>query len=293
MSPIANPNLQNDSDYERIARAIAFVRENHLSQPDLATVARQVHLSQHHFQKVFTRWVGISPKKFLQYLTIEYAKSKLAETQNLFDLAIDAGLSGSGRLHELFVTIEAMSPGEFKAAGKDLQIRYGIHPTPFGQAAIATTDRGICKLSFLGDRAPTEAEQLLQREWSQAEIVYDRQSTQAIADSIFDLGQLGQQKPLTLLVKGTNFQLQVWRALLKIPFGSLATYQTIANAIDRPTATRAIGNAVGHNPIAYLIPCHRVIRASGALSGYRWGVDRKAALLGWEAAQLSKIEETA
>jgi AraC family transcriptional regulator, regulatory protein of adaptative response / methylated-DNA-[protein]-cysteine methyltransferase len=280
-----NARIFDSEDYNRIARAIAFMRQHHLSQPDLATIARQIGLSEYHFQRLFTQWAGISPKRFLQYLTVEYAKSKIDRTKNLLDLTLDVGLSSPGRLHDLFVSLEAMSPGEFKAGGAGLQIRYGIHDTLFGKAAIATTTRGICNLFFLDATNELTAEQLLQHSWPNAKIICDAGATRSLHNLIFNRTSLGEQKPLTLLVKGTNFQIQVWRALLQIPFGEIATYQTIANKIDRPTATRAVGNAIGNNPISYLIPCHRVIRESGELGGYRWGLERKTAMLSWEASR--------
>lgn len=271
-------------DYDRMAQAISFMRKNHLNQPDLATIAEQVHLSEYHFQRLFTRWAGISPKRFLQYLTVEYAKSKIAETRSLLDLTMEAGLSSPGRLHDLFVNLEAMSPGEFKAGGAGLEIWYGIHDSPFGQVLIATTARGVCNLSFLDGQA--QVAESLQQEWQNAEIKRNEQVTQEICDRIFHPNSFTNDQPLVLLVKGTNFQIQIWKALLKIPFGGMTTYQTLATALGRPTAARAVGNAVGKNPIGFLIPCHRVIRESGELGGYRWGLDRKTAILGWEAATL-------
>lgn len=278
-------NSTHDSEtYERIAKAIAFMRQNHLNQPDLTTLAHQVHLSEYHFQKLFTRWVGISPKRFLQYLTVEYAKSKIAETASLLDLTVDSGLSSPGRLHDLFVKLEAMSPGELKAGGKGLQIEYGIHPTPFGECLIATTARGICNLHFLDTTSKDTAEHMLCSEWSNADITRDQQATKEICDRVFE-PVAANSKPLILFVKGTNFQIQVWRALLRVPFGGITTYQGLAEAMGCPTAARAVGNALGRNPIGYLIPCHRVIRESGELGGFRWGLDRKTVLLGWEASQ--------
>lgn len=276
----------DSEDYDRIAQAIAFIRQHHLSQPDLATVAQQIGLSESHFQRLFTQWAGISPKRFSQYLTIEYAKSKINQTRSLLDLALETGLSGSGRLHDLFVNLEAMSPGEFKAGGAGLQVRYGIHDTLFGKALIATTTRGVCNLHFV-DQTDVTAEQILRQSWPNAEIIHDATTTQSLHDLIFDSSIAKDQKPLTLLVKGTNFQIQVWRALLKVPPGGMTTYRTVAEMIDRPTATRAVGNAAGSNPIGYLIPCHRVIRESGELGGYRWGLERKTAILGWEASRVN------
>ncbi|WP_445246039.1 methylated-DNA--[protein]-cysteine S-methyltransferase, partial [Microcoleus sp. OTE_8_concoct_300] len=254
-----------------------------LDQPDLAAVAQHISLSEYHFQRMFTQWAGISPKRFLQYLTVEYAKSKIAETKSLLDLTSDIGLSSPGRLHDLFVNLEAMSPGEFKTGGSGLQIVCGIHDTPFGKALIATTSRGICNLRFLDGTDEQTAAQMLRNVWLNAEVICDRETTQPVCDTIFDRATLSR-KPIALLVKGTNFQVQVWRALLRIPFAGITTYQTIAETIGNPTAARAVGNAVGNNPIAYLIPCHRVIRASGELGGYRWGLERKTVILSWEAS---------
>lgn len=270
--------------YECIAKAIAFIRQNHLHQPDLEVVAQHVHLSEYHFQRLFTKWAGISPKRFLQYLTVEYAKTKIKATKSLLDLSGDVGLSSPGRLHDLFVNLEAMSPGEFKAGGAGLKIWYGVHATPFGECLIATTSRGICNLDFLDATVSQTVNQTdesrLRSEWPRAEIIYDRQFTKEICDRIF---QPTNSPALAVCVKGTNFQIQVWRALLRVPFGGIATYQGLAESINRPTAARAVGNAAGRNPVGYLIPCHRVIRESGEMGGYRWGLERKTALLGWEA----------
>lgn len=273
----------DSATYERMAQAIAFMRQHHRRQPDLKTIAQAVHLSEHHFQRVFTQWAGISPKRFLQYLTVEYAKGKIAETANLLSLTAEAGLSSPGRLHDLFVSLEAMSPGEYKAAGAGLRIRYGLQATPFGQCLIASTDRGLCTLQFVEAEArPAAVEARLREQWPAADLVWDPATTAGLSDRIFQPGQ-STPDPLVLHVKGTNFQIQVWRALLTIPFAGMTTYQGLATAIGRPTAARAIGNAVGRNPIGYLIPCHRVIRGSGELGGYRWGLARKTAMLGWEA----------
>ena len=271
-------------NYQRIARAIAFISQHHQSQPDLITVSRHIGLSEYHFQKLFTQWAGISPKRFLQYLTLEYAKSKIACTKSLLDLTLEVGLSSPGRLHDLFVNIEAMSPNEYKTGGKGLKIYYGVHDTTFGKTLIATTARGVCNLHFLDSADEQLPEQIMTQLWSNAEIIHDDRTTKSLSDRIFN-SVAREQKPLTLLVKGTNFQIQVWRALLKIPFGAITTYQTIAEAIDRPTAARAVGSAIGKNPIGYLIPCHRVILGSGKPGGYRWGIERKNALLGWEASR--------
>lgn len=280
-------NIDDLDSYKLIAKAIAFIRQNHRQQPDLAEIAQHVHLSEYHFQRLFSKWAGISPKRFLQYLTVEYAKSKIAETKNLLELTGDVGLSSAGRLHDLFVNLEAMSPQEFKTGGAGLQICYGIHETMFGDCLIATTARGICNLYFLDGMDDRAAALMLRKEWSKAEIISDRQITQPICDRLFSyLPNLNTAKrlPLNLYVKGTNFQIQVWRALLQIPFGGVTTYQGLGRSLGRLNAARAIGNAVGSNPISFIIPCHRVIRESGELGGYRWGLERKMAILGWEAS---------
>lgn len=284
-------DLEDSATYERMAEAIAFMRQHHRSQPDLKTIAQSVHLSEYHFQRVFTQWAGISPKRFLQYLTVEYAKGRIAETANLLTLTAEAGLSSPGRLHDLFVSLEAMSPGEYKAAGAGLRIRYGLYETPFGQCLIARTDRGICNLQFVEvDTRSASVEARLRDQWPAAVLVWDPAATAELSDLIFQPRQSTVRRPLVLHVKGTNFQIQVWRALLTIPFGGMTTYQGLATEIGRPTAARAIGNAVGRNPIGYLIPCHRVIRGSGELGGYRWGLARKTAMLGWEASHYQQGE---
>ncbi|WP_040696855.1 methylated-DNA--[protein]-cysteine S-methyltransferase [Nodosilinea nodulosa] len=290
MKPLTEAVPDNDETYRQIAEAIAFLRQNHLEQPDLATVARHVHLSEYHFQRLFTQWAGISPKRFLQNLTADYAKAKIAATKSLLELADDVGLSGPGRLHDLFVTLEAMSPGEFKAGGAGLEIRYGVHSTPFGPCLLAQTARGICNLHFLEQADMAAAAHLLETEWPGATLVADQGGTAAACGSLRERFAnpsfaADAAHPLVLAVKGTNFQIQVWRALLRIPLGGLTTYQGLAAAIGRPTAARAVGNAVGRNPVGYLIPCHRVIRESGEWGGYRWGLERKTLLLGWEAGQ--------
>lgn len=279
-------NIASEKDtYDRISNAIAFIRQHHLEQPNLSTIAQHVNLSDYHFQRLFTQWAGISPKRFLQYLTLDYAKSKIDQSQNLLALTAESGLSSPGRLHDLFVTLEAMSPGEYRAGGAGLNIHYGIHETPFGYCLIALTSRGICNIQFLHNADEQTALQQLQADWPQAKITREQTATEKVCNQIF---HTSRSSLLTLHLKGTNFQIQVWQALLRIPLGELTTYQGLATAIGKPTAARAIGNAVGRNPIAYLIPCHRVIRGTGELGGYRWGCDRKAALLGWEASQISQ-----
>lgn len=290
MKPLIEATAYDSETYERIAKALAFMRQYHLNQPDLETIAQHVHLSEYHFQRLFTKWAGISPKRFLQYLTVEYAKSKIIETKSLLELTLNAGLSSPGRLHDLFVKLEAMSPGEFKARGAGLQIWYGIHETPFGRSLIATTARGICNLHFLNVIDEKTAEHHFCTEWANAEIRRDQQATREISDRIFQ-PVAANSSPLVLYVKGTNFQIQVWRALLRVPFGGITTYQGLAESMGRPTAARAIGNALGSNQVGYLIPCHRVIRESGEMGGYRWGLERKAVLLGWEASRNQNLQD--
>ena len=274
-------------DYERIGRAIAYLRRHAHDQPDLAAAARHVNLSEHHFQRLFTRWAGVSPKRFVQYLTVEHAKSRLARSGGVLDLAGAVGLSGPGRLHDLFVTLEAMSPGEYRAGGAGLAIRYCVHESPFGPALLALTARGVCGLRFVeGSR---DGAAWLHREWPGADLRHDEAGTAPVVDRIFQPLAAGTARPLALLVKGSNFQIKVWHALLELPLGSLTSYGQIAARIGAPGSARAVGGAVGANPIAWLIPCHRVIRETGLLGGYRWGPDRKAAMLGWEAARSAQV----
>lgn len=275
-----NENLkQLSEDYARIERAIIFIEEHHVEQPSLEKIAGSIGLSEYHFQRLFTRWAGVSPKRFLQYLTKESAKELLDRTENMLDATHQSGLSSLGRLHDLFVTAEAVSPGEYKSRGEGITIRYGLHPTPFGKCLIATTDRGICHLGFVQQNEGDAIDNLVE-EWQQAKMIEDNRSTSALVEPIFDLGRRGRQFHVHL--RGTNFQLKVWEALLQIPAGRVTTYEGIAERIGRPTASRAVGNAIGHNPIAVLIPCHRVIRKVGDFGNYRYGTPRKKALLARE-----------
>ena len=279
---------QNHSQgYQRIGAALEWLAANAEAQPSLAEIAAAVGLSEHHFQRLFTRRVGISPKRFLQFISLERAKRSLEASASVLDAAFDAGLSGPGRLHDLFVTYEAVTPGEYKARGAGLTIRYGFHDTAFGECLIMTTERGICGLSFtVGDRREARLKMQLAG-WENAEVVADADATGAQAMRIFsDLGGIqADGPPLRLLLRGTRFQIKVWEALLRIPYGALVSYQDIARHIGHPKAVRAVGSANGRNPIAYLIPCHRVIRKSGLLGGYGGGPGRKLAMIGWEAAQ--------
>lgn len=279
-------------DYIRIESALNFLSERAESQPTLADVAEHVGLSEHHLQRLFTRWAGISPKRFLQFQTIETAKSLLRESRSVLDTTYSTGLSSGGRLHDLFITLEAVTPGEYKTGGAGLRIARGFHESPFGECLMATTERGICGLSFVvnGDRDAAIAE--LSERWPGATFVDDQRGTRAVADRVFAAwnGTWSSKDgapapaPLSLLVRGTNFQVRVWEALLRIPPGAVSTYEEVASAIGQSTATRAVASAVARNPVAFLIPCHRVIRKSGAFGEYHWGATRKVAMLMRERA---------
>ncbi|MFQ5745294.1 MAG: bifunctional helix-turn-helix domain-containing protein/methylated-DNA--[protein]-cysteine S-methyltransferase [Acidobacteriota bacterium] len=274
------------ADYCRVEAAIRYLECNFTSQPSLAEVAEHVGLSSSYFQRLFKRWAGVSPKRFLQFLTVEYAKDLLRGSETVLGATYEAGLSGAGRLHDLFVRVEAVTPGEYRSEGGGLEIRYGFHPTPFGSCLLAVTERGICRLEFPGEQERRARVEALERCWRRAVIRRDPVATAPFVDRIFgaagvDNGEGG----LEILLRGTNFQIQVWRALLLIPEGRVVSYGDIGRFIGRPAASRAVGAAVGANPIAFLIPCHRVIRRVGAFGGYRWGGARKKAMLGWEAAR--------
>ena len=275
-----NPS-QSSEDYLRIEQAILYLENHYKDQPELVDVAANIGLSEYHFQRLFTRWAGVSPKRFLQFLTKEGAKDLLNRSENLLDTTHQVGLSSLGRLHDLFVTAEAVTPGEYKSHGAGVTIHYGIHPTPFGKCLIATTERGICHLSFVQMSEGDAIDQLVS-DWKQATMVEDYRSTIPLIEPIFDLRYSHRGKPLHVHLRGTNFQLKVWEALLQIPAGEVTTYAGIASRIGKPNAARAVGTAIGHNPIAVLIPCHRVIRKVGEFGNYRYGALRKKALLARE-----------
>jgi AraC family transcriptional regulator of adaptative response/methylated-DNA-[protein]-cysteine methyltransferase len=281
---------QLSQDYERIERAIYFLETNYRDQPTLKEMAQYVNLSEYHFQRLFTRWAGISPKRFLQYLTKERAKQLLSDAEDLLSTSYESGLSGPGRLHDLLVTCEAVTPGEYKGRGQGLTIRYGFHSSPFGKCLVAITERGICDLMFGqdGDQQGSLAE--LRSIWPGAEIEHDPDATNGIVENIFSLFRRSTSNPMRLYLSGTNFQLKVWEALLKIPAGSVVSYEDISIFIGIPGGSRAVGNAVSINPTPVLIPCHRVIRKSGDFGEYRWGTSRKKALLGWEMAQMESAQ---
>lgn len=274
---------QQKLNYERIAAAIRFIEENRQEQPKLEVVAEHVNMSPFHFQRIFQEWAGITPKHFLQYLNVEYAKYILQKTHaSLLDTAYEVGLSGTGRLHDLFVNIEGMTPGEYKNGGESLSINYSFAESPFGEIFVASTSKGVCCMEF-ADNHEIAFNSLLQKfpnaKFSQ---IVDKIQQNALFIFTQDWSKL---KEIKLHLKGTDFQLKVWDALLKIPMGGLTTYGDIATEINNPKACRAVGTAIGENPVAFLIPCHRVIRSSGALGNYHWGEIRKTAIIGWEAAK--------
>ncbi len=274
----------NMSDYDRIARAIDYINQRVDEQPMLEEIAAHVHLSPFHFQRVFSRWAGVSPKRFLQVLTLERSKPLLDTDGSLDHVADRIGLSGSSRLYDHFVQIEAATPGEYKLQGKGMAIEYGEHPTPFGNLFIAVSPRGVCRAAFL-DYSNIKQELLaLQQSWPLAEIAHATDSTRAVVETMFGKNNT-LHGPVSLYVKGTNFQIAVWRALLQIPAGTVINYRQLAMALNRPRSARAVGNAIAANPIAFLIPCHRVIRQTGAIGKYHWGATRKQAIQVWEKAR--------
>ena len=274
---------QDQMNYQRIAQAIAYIKTHFKEQPDLDAVAKQVNLSPFYFHRMFTEWAGVTPKKFLQYISVEYAKQILRGKQaTLFDVAFKTGLSGTSRLHDLFVTIEGMTPGEFKEKGNGLVINYEYFDSPFGEMLVASTAKGVCYMAFTENR--NEAFQQLYQHFPRARFIQTMDLMQQQAVEVFRLDKQVVD-PIRLHLKGTDFQLKVWEALLKIPEGELSTYKNIAAGISHPKASRAVGTAIGSNPVAYLIPCHRVIQSTGLIGGYMWGAERKTAIIGWEAAR--------
>lgn len=273
----------HNRNYDRVSKAIQYLVEQHKHQPTLSELADVVGLSKYHLQRLFSDWAGVTPKQFLQYLTKEHAKQKL-RTSTVFDSALSSGLSGGGRLHDLMVTCESVTPGEYRSQGLGLQIMYGVHPSRFGDCLVAITGRGVCKLSFIDSPHARQAEiDNLNAEWRNAEIIHDQRATESVIEKIFSRHPSSPQT-LNVLLKGSPFQIKVWEALLKIPESSLTTYQGVADKINRRSAVRAVATAIGQNQVGYLVPCHRVIRSTGALGKYRWGEIRKNAILGWEAA---------
>lgn len=274
--------VQDEINFNRITEAINYIQANFKSQPGLEEIAEKVNLSPFHFQKLFSEWAGTSPKRFLQYISIGYAKKLLKENQTLFNTALSVGLSGTGRLHDLFINIEGMTPGEYKNGGENLNINYSFAASPFGNVIVASTQKGICHIAFFDEEivAFSNLKKLFPLAKYKQMLDLDQQNALFIFNH--DWKKLNQIK---LHLKGTDFQLKVWETLLKIPMGKLSTYGAIAEKLENPKASRAVGTAIGDNPVAFLIPCHRVIQSSGALGGYHWGMDRKSAMIGWEAAK--------
>lgn len=281
-------NNQHQQNYDRIAEAIEYIRSNFRRQPSLDEVAAQVHLSPFHFQRLFIEWAGTTPKKFLQYISLEHAKQLLKEQQaTLFDAAFETGLSGTGRLHDLFIGIEGMTPAEYKNGGKNLLINYSFADSPFGKVVVASTSKGICYMAFVEE--VTTVPEDLKRRFPRAAYQMTFDGNQQNALSIFQ-SDWSRLSDIKLHLKGTPFQLKVWEALLKIPMGKLSTYGRIAAQIGNAGASRAVGTAIGSNPVSFLIPCHRVIQSSGNMGGYMWGTTRKTVMIGWENAQTDRWE---
>jgi AraC family transcriptional regulator of adaptative response/methylated-DNA-[protein]-cysteine methyltransferase len=272
-------------DYKRIEKAIQFLADNFHSQPNLKEIAVEIHLSEYHLQRLFSRWVGISPKRFLQFLTKEYAKTLLEKSINLLDVTYESGLTSPGRLHDLFVSCEAVTPGQYKARGEGLEIAYGYHDTPFGECLLAKTDRGICGLNFVQNNDRRSVFASLEDRWQNATLIEDPNVTRPFINRIFSPSKRQKSAPLHLVLSGTNFQIKVWEALIKIPMGAVVSYEKVAAHIGMPRASRAVGNAVGSNPVSFVIPCHRVIRKTAEFGNYGGGVARKLAILGWEAVR--------
>jgi AraC family transcriptional regulator of adaptative response/methylated-DNA-[protein]-cysteine methyltransferase len=274
-------------DYERIRRIVAFISERWRQQPSLEDIAAHVGLSTTHVHHLFRRWCGLSPKAFLQAITLENAKALLADSASVLDATYELGLSGPARLHDLFVTHEAMTPGDYKAGGAGLTLRVGFHPSPFGEAILVATDRGLAGLGFVdgGDRPVALAD--MQRRWPKAAYVEDEAATAPLARRIFDPLSWRAEQPLRVVLIGTDFEVRVWQTLLRVPLGRATTYSDIASRLGKPSASRAVGAAVGKNPISFVVPCHRVLGRSGTLTGYHWGLTRKQAMLGWEQGRLA------
>ncbi|MFC6446977.1 methylated-DNA--[protein]-cysteine S-methyltransferase [Shinella zoogloeoides] len=273
-------------DYATVRRVIEMITEDYRDQPGLEDIAGRLGQSPTQLQKTFTRWAGLSPKAFLQAVTLDHAKRLLRQEElPLLETSFEVGLSGPGRLHDLFVTHEAMSPGEWKARGAGLTIRYGFHPSPFGRALVMITDRGLAGLAFTDEPGGMDAFEDMSSRWPNAHYVEDSDATAPYAARVFDPKRWDPKEPLRVVLIGSDFQVRVWQALLRIPMGCAVTYSSIAEGLGQPTASRAVGAAVGRNPISFVVPCHRALGKSGALTGYHWGLTRKRAMLGWESGK--------
>ncbi|TPE45848.1 bifunctional transcriptional activator/DNA repair enzyme AdaA [Pontibacter mangrovi] len=271
-----------NTHYDTVARALAYIRQHAQQQPGLEEVAAHVHLSPHHLQRVFTEWAGVSPKKFLQYLTLHHAKTVLAQSASVLDATLHTGLSGGGRLHDLFVNMEGMTPGQYKSKGSQVIIAYSFNTCHFGSYLVASTDKGICFLHFYQNQEAVLQD--LARTWPQAQLVAQENEMHRQVYRFFTQQLTPEAERISLHLSGTPFQLKVWEALLRIPEGHLRSYASLARQINQEKASRAVGTAIGSNPIAFLIPCHRVIKSMGGIGEYRWGSERKMAMIGWEAA---------
>ena len=275
------------ADYAIVQRAIAYITQHWREQPEVEAIAGAVGVTDTELHHLFRRWAGLTPKAFLQALTLDHARKLLRDSASVLDASYEVGLSGPGRLHDLFVTHEAMSPGEWKSGGEGLTMRYGFHPSPFGLALVMATDRGLAGLAFGDAGEEKKAMADMTSRWPKATYVEDREGTGAIAQRIFDPKQWRAERPLRVILIGTDFQVRIWETLLSIPMGRAVTYSDIATKIRNPSACRAVGAAVGRNPISFVVPCHRVVGKSGALTGYHWGITRKRAMLGWEAGRVA------
>src|SRR3954471_13293989 len=273
-------------DYDSVRRAIGFMHGQWREQPSIEAVADAVHVTPDELHHLFRRWAGLKPKAFMQALTLDHAKGLLRNSASVLDAALDSGLSGPGRLHDLFVTHEAMSPGEWKNGGAGMTFRYGYHPSPFGPAIVIASGRGLAGLAFADPGGEAAAFADMKRRWPNATYVEDRDGTAGLALRIFDTKMWRPDQPLRVVLIGTDFEVRVWETLLKIPMGRAVSYSDIANKIKNPKASRAVGAAVGRNPVSFVVPCHRALGKGGALTGYHWGITRKQAMLGWEAGQV-------
>jgi AraC family transcriptional regulator, regulatory protein of adaptative response / methylated-DNA-[protein]-cysteine methyltransferase len=285
---LTKPGPQNAAlrDYDSVRRAIAFISEHWRAQPTIESMAEASGVTPDELHHLFRRWAGLTPKAFMQALTLDHAKSLLRDSASVLDAALDSGLSGPGRLHDLFVTHEAMSPGEWKNGGAGMTLRYGFHPSPFGTAIVIASGRGLAGLAFADPGGEQASLADMQRRWPRATYLEDRAGTAALAQRIFDTNLWRADQPLRVVLIGTDFEVRVWETLLKIPMGRAVSYSDIANKIQNPKASRAVGAAIGRNPVSFVVPCHRALGKSGALTGYHWGITRKQAMLGWEAGKL-------
>lgn len=286
-TPAASETLR---DYETVHRAIAFISEHWRGQPTIEEMGEAVSVTPDELHHLFRRWAGLTPKAFMQAVTLDNAKRLLRESGNILDVAYDSGLSGPSRLHDLFVTHEAMSPGEWKKGAAGLTLRYGFHPSPFGTAVIIATERGLAGLAFADPGEEIAALEDMQERWKLATYIEDHAGTAALAKRIFESSEWQAERPLRVVLIGTDFEIRVWETLLRIPMGKATTYSDVARTINAPKASRAVGAAVGKNPISFVVPCHRVLGKGGAITGYHWGLTRKRAMLGWETARTGAMD---